>query len=209
MTTTAKRLRQALEMRGMRASELTESTGISKASISSYLSGTYLPKQRNIYRMARVLRVDPAWLSGEGGAEASGSDMPGLLPLPEMERIPLVGSIACGVPILAEQNIAEYVDLPRNIRADFALECKGDSMINARIQDGDIVYIHLQPDVENGEIAAVRIGEEATLKRVYKYPDSLSLNAENPAYPPMIYTGENLNDVHIIGKAVAFTSKLK
>ena len=212
MATTRERLKAALELRNMRASELSSLTGISRPALSAYLSGTYQPKQGNIYKMSEALRVDPAWLIGmEVPAEQKAErpeQIPGLIPVPEMTKIPLVGSIACGLPILAEENICEYVDIPRSIRADFALECKGDSMINARIHDGDIVYIHIQPDVENGEIAAVRIGEEATLKRVYKYPDSLSLNAENPAYPPLIYTGSELNEVSIIGKAVGFTSRL-
>lgn len=133
----------------------------------------------------------------------------GLLPLPEMRKIPLVGTIACGVPILAEEHIEEYVDVPAHIRADFALRCKGDSMINARIFDGDIVYIRQQEEVQNGEIAAVLIDNEATLKRLKIYEDRIVLEPESPMYKPLVYWGEEMNSVHILGKAVAFTSMIK
>lgn len=128
--------------------------------------------------------------------------------MPRMSSVPIIGEIACGVPILAEENIEEYVDLPEHIRADFALRCKGDSMTGARINDGDIVYIRQQPTVANGEIAAVRIENEATLKRVYRNGGTVILQPENPAYSPMAFTGDALNDVAILGKAVAFTSKI-
>ena len=129
--------------------------------------------------------------------------------MPEMRKVPLVGSIACGTPILAQQNLDGEVDIPAEIRADFALRCKGDSMINARIYSGDIVYIRQQEEVEHGEIAAVLIGEEATLKRVYLFEDHISLEAENPQYRPIVYWGEDMNSVHILGKAVAFTSDVR
>lgn len=132
-----------------------------------------------------------------------------LLPMPKMRRIPLLGDIACGAPILADEHIEEYIDVPKHIRADFALTCKGDSMINARIFDGDIVYIRQQDAVENGDIAAVLIDNEATLKRVKLYDDHLSLEPENPMYKPLVYWHEEMNDVRILGKAVAFTSSVR
>ena len=94
---------------------------------------------------------------------------PDILPLPPTKKLPLLGTIACGEPILAEENIEEYIDVDEEVKADFVLRCKGQSMIEARIFDGDLVYIHQQADVENGEIAAVLIDNEATLKKVYKY----------------------------------------
>ncbi len=129
---------------------------------------------------------------------------PGFMPLPKMKQVPLVGSIACGEPILAEQNIDGQVDAPEDIRCDFALNCKGDSMIGAGIHDGDVVYIRIQPEVETGEIAAVRIGEEATLKRVYLHPDYIELRPENPAFESIIRRRDEMNDVHIEGKAVGY-----
>ena len=121
------------------------------------------------------------------------------------QKIPLIGSIACGEPITAEQNIEKMVDVPENIRCDFSLTCHGDSMVDAGIHDKDVVYIRIQPEVENGEIAAVRIDGEATLKRVYYNPGTLTLMPANPAYAPMIYTGSQLEEVHIEGKAVGWT----
>ena len=137
----------------------------------------------------------------------------GILPLPTMKRVPLIGTIACGTPILAVEDATEFIDAPEGIQndIDFALECKGDSMINARIFPGDIVYIKQQPVVENGEIAAVLIGDEATLKRVYYTPgnDRITLQACNPLYSDMIYTGEQLNEIKILGKAVWFMSRVR
>lgn len=130
---------------------------------------------------------------------------PGFQPLPETYKAPIVGRIACGQPITAEENIEGYADVPVGKRVDFCLLCEGDSMIDAGIDDGDVVYIRKQPDIENGEIAAVRIENEATLKRVYKYPDRLVLQPENRSYPPMTYVGEEMNQVSIEGKAVGWT----
>ena len=132
-----------------------------------------------------------------------------IIPLPEMRKIPLLGNIACGAPILAEDHIEEYIDIPKHIPADFSLICKGDSMINARIFDGDIVYIRQQDMVDSGEIAAVLIDNEATLKRVHLYEDHISLEPENPQYRPIVRWGEEMNSVRILGKAVAFTSAVR
>lgn len=132
-----------------------------------------------------------------------------IIPMPEMRQIPLIGSIACGAPILAQEHIEDYIDIPKHIHADFALTCKGDSMINARIFDGDIVYIRQQDTVENGEIAAVLIDSDATLKRVRLFDDHIVLEPENPMYKPLVYWHEDMNTVRILGKAVAFTSTVK
>lgn len=136
------------------------------------------------------------------------SSIPGINPLPKMVKKPRLGTIACGEPILAVENIEDYDDVPDDINCDFTLICKGDSMINARINDGDIVYIRKQEQVDNGEIAAVLIDNEATLKRVYVYSNKVVLQPENPKYEPFVYVGEEMNEIRIIGKAVGFTSKL-
>jgi len=153
--------------------------------------------------------------SGESDAAARyidklHSELPdNILPMPKMKKVPLLGTIACGEPILATENIEDMVNMPENVVADFALRCKGDSMINARIFDGDIVYIRQQPTVENGEIAAVLIDDEATLKRVLIFEDHIILQPENPTYKPLAYWGEEMNAVRILGKAVAFTSNIR
>ena len=133
----------------------------------------------------------------------------GLQPMPRFREIPVVGTIACGAPILAQEHIDSYTELPASIHADFALICKGDSMAGARIFDGDIVYIRAQEQVENGEIAAVLIDGEATLKRVRCFEDRISLEPENPTYRPLILWAEDMNRARILGKAVAFTSQIR
>lgn len=134
------------------------------------------------------------------------SSIPGIMPLPKTVKKPRLGQIACGEPIMTEENFDGYDDVPNNISCDFTLICKGDSMINARIHDGDIVYIKQQPTVENGQIAAIMIDGETTLKRVYIDGDRLTIMPENPAYKPHIYIGEELNNIRIIGRATGFTS---
>lgn len=131
-----------------------------------------------------------------------------IIPLPKTKMVPLVGTIACGTPILAEENIESMVSMPEHIHADFALRCKGNSMVGARILDNDIVYIRKQETVENGEIAAVLIDNEATLKRFYRYGDTVVLRAENPSFKEIEYRNEELNDLKILGKAVYFLSKV-
>ncbi len=129
---------------------------------------------------------------------------PGFIPMPEMVKVPLIGRIACGQPITAEENVEGLVDAPKNARCDFALRCEGDSMIDAGISEGDVVFIRSQPEVNNGQIAAVRIGDEATLKRVYWNGKVLQLLPENRSYPPLVFSGQELEQIHIEGLAVAF-----
>ena len=127
----------------------------------------------------------------------------------EVQRVPLLGEIACGKPIIANQTFDAYVEVGAQIKCDFCLRAKGDSMIDARIHDGDVVFIKKQPEVENGEIAAVEIDGEATLKRFYAYENKIVLQAANPNYAPLIYVGNEIGEIHILGKAVAFQSDIK
>jgi repressor LexA len=163
--------------------------------------------QSKIVAIADALQTTPAALMGW---ESEISSLPeNIIPMPEMRKVPLIGAIACGAPILADEHIEDYVDIPRHVHADFALTCKGDSMINARIFDGDIVYIRQQDTAENGDIAAVLIDGEATLKRVRLFDDHISLEPENPMYKPLVFWHEEMNTVRILGKAVAFTSAVR
>lgn len=130
------------------------------------------------------------------------------VPMPEMNRVPMLGSVACGEPIYADEQYGEYYSVDSSIHADFCLKAQGDSMINARIYDGDVVFIHQQPDVENGQIAAVLIDDEATLKYFYRYGDMVVLRPANPAYKEMTYTKDELNSIRVLGRAVAFQSSL-
>lgn len=214
--TFAQRLREGLDLRGMKQIELATRSGISKYSISHYLKGDWEGKQDAVYELARALNVSEAWLMGyDVPAERSAPKVsvqldkkptipPGFMPLPKMRKVPLIGAIACGDPITAIQNREGDVNAPVDMRCDFALKCQGESMIGASIHDGDVVYIRIQPEVENGEIAAVRIGEEATLKRVYLHNDYIELRPENPAFESIIRRREEMNDVQIEGKAVGW-----
>lgn len=125
------------------------------------------------------------------------------------KRLPVLGSVACGEPIYMAEEKEVYVDSTTDVHADFILIAKGDSMTGARINDGDIVFVHQQPEVENGEIAVVAIDDEATLKRFYKYNDMILLKAENPEYKDMIFTPEDHKEVRVLGKAVAFQSDVR
>lgn len=205
------RLRQLRTERGLSQQSLANSLrNISKSSINMYERGEREPGLEMLEAIADFFNVDMDFLLGKSNIPnkaRAGAVLPdNIIPMPEMRKIPLIGSIACGAPILAEEHIEDYIDIPKHIHADFALTCKGDSMINARIFDGDIVYIRKQDTVENGEIAAVLIEDEATLKRVRLFDDHISLEPENPQYRPIVYWGDEMNSVRIIGKAVAFTS---
>jgi len=191
---------------GLSVDQLADRIGKNRATVYRYESNDIEKFPLDILEpLADALRTTPAYLMGWEETVLPSN----IIPMPEMKKIPLIGSIACGAPILAEEHIEDYVDLPRHIKADFSLTCKGDSMINARIFDGDIVYIRQQETVNNGEIAAVLIGTEATLKRVKLFDDHIVLEPENPMYKPLVYWNEEMNTVRILGKAVAFTSAIR
>lgn len=199
-----------IKERGITGAELTRAIGIkSTGTYSQWNKGTTKISNTNLKKIADFFNVSVSSLidDDESSIRRSGlsapetSIPPGFLPLPEMAQVPLVGRIACGTPITAEQNVEQIVSIPAAWRATFTLMCKGDSMA-PRIQDGDLVAVRSQPEVENGEIAAVRIGEEATLKHVYVYPNYIELRPENPEYESIIKIGPDMADVVIEGKAV-------
>ena len=196
---------------GLTKVRLAELVGYDRSMITKIEQGKVDLTQSKISAIAKALQTTTMKLMGD----EEGDDTPSnILPLPKTRKIPLLGTIACGEPILATENVAEYVDMDTDIHADFALRCNGDSMINARIFDGDIVYIRKQNSVENGEIAAVLIDgveseSEATLKRFFRENDKIRLSAENPMYADKQYYGEEMNQVRVIGKAVAFLSTVR
>ena len=189
---------------GLTVEELAQQLGYKdKSSISKIENGKADIPQAKVELFARALRTTTAYLMGVDGPALP----PGCEPMPPMRQVPLVGRIACGMPILAEQNIEGMISVPEGWRADFVLTCRGDSMAPL-IMDGDLVAVRSQPEVENGEIAVVRIDDEATLKRVYydREHARLQLVPENPAYSPLVYVGEELDNIRILGKAVGFMS---
>lgn len=189
---------------GYSQEELGSLLGVQRAAVQKWECGTVKNlKRETIKKLSEIFNVLPSSFIDEDYINYNN-----VISFPKMNRIPLIGTIACGTPILATENLDGEVTVPEEINADFALRCKGDSMIDARIHNGDIVYIRHQPTVDNGEIAAVLIDEEATLKRVYISDDTITLVACNSKYQPFVYTGEQLNQIRILGKAVGFTSTL-
>ena len=195
---------------GLSLTDVAREVGLSKATVCKYESGSISNVTvSKIEAIARLLKTDPAILMGWAEAPGDGAPMPPV----RLRGKPRLGSIACGVPVLAMQNLDGFDSVPEYVKCDFTLVCKGDSMIGARIRDGDVVCIRKQDTAENGEIAAVLIdGEyetEATLKRVRCLPGGVALWPENPAYAPMLFLGEEANRVHILGVATYLIGKVE
>ena len=205
MSELSTRVRLRREELGLSQEQLAQRMGYrSKSSITKLEKGVNDIPQAKLEELAAALETTPAYLLGLDVP----CPPPGFEPLPAMAMVPLVGSIACGTPITAEQNIEQYIGVPAAWHADFALTCHGDSMAPT-ICDGDIVCIRRQPEVESGQIAAVRIGDEATLKHFYRSGDVVQLIAENPAVcPPMVYAGTQLEEMAVEGLAVGICRSL-
>ena len=198
---------------GLTQEELGLKLGLQKSAIAKYENGRVENIKRSVIaKMAEVLECSPAYLMGwsdeiNPAPALDLSKFDNIYPV-KLKKFPLLGEIACGKPIFANEDRESYILAGSDIHADFCLRAKGDSMINARILDGDIVFIRKQDMVDNGEIAAVAIGDYVTLKRVFYHPeqDLLILKAENSKYQDMIYSQNQLDQVYILGKAIAFQS---
>lgn len=208
------RLKQLRKRKNLTQQQLANCFNISASTIGMYEQNRREPDFETLEAIADFFNVDMDYLTGRSEIEnkytiEKGNLIPdGFEPPPEMILKPLVGNIACGTPILAEQNIENYIEVPKNIRCDFLLTCKGDSMVDVGIQSGDIVYIIKQPDIDyNGQIAAIRIDGEATLKRVFKYENKIVLQPANSKYDPLFFEKEEINNLTIEGIATGFTHK--
>lgn len=196
--------------------EVADYIGISQNNYSYWENGKVKIDNESLNKLAEYFGVSVDYLLGRADGSAPPQNdfdifqYDNIHPV-HLQKIRMLGEIACGVPIYADEDRESYVLSGTEVKADFCLKAKGDSMIGARIMDGDIVFCRAQEMVENGEIGVVIIGDEATLKRVYFYPEQkkLMLQAENPDYPPFMYVGEELNDIRILGKAIAFQSDIK
>ena len=181
--------------------ELGKIAGVTDKAVSTWEADIKTPRMGAVEKMAAYFGVPKSAILDDV-YQAPVPVPPGLEPLPEMATVPLIGDIACGTPITAEQNVVDRIGVPATWRADYALTCHGDSMV-PKIQDGDIVCVRCQPMVENGEIAVVLIDGEATLKRFYRQGDTVTLMPENQAAcAPMVYQGPEINELCIEGKAV-------
>ena len=189
-----KRIAEKMKEQGISQNRLSKLAQISQSGLSSIISGQVSPKENTLQAIAKALGCSVSELIGEIA--------PGIVRMIP-HAIPVIGDIACGEPILAEQNIEGYADLPEGVHADFALRCKGDSMTPTFL-NGDLVLIRRQPEVENGQIAAVSIGGEATLKHVYMRESGLMLVADNPTYEPILAVPESDKQIIIHGLAVGY-----
>ena len=210
------RIKSLRESKGYNMRQMASALNLPYTTYVNYEKGAREPNSEQLILISKYFGVSIDYLMGrtdvpftEETSENIFEKYPNIQPLPEMRKVPLLGAIACGEPIYREED--EWISLPNDIKADFCLRCQGDSMIDARINDGDIVFIKACPEVENGQIAAVSIDNEVTLKRVFYYPEKnkLVLYPENKAYEPFVYMNEELNDIRILGRAVVFLSRAK
>lgn len=200
-----KRLKSVMDRYNVSPAELSRRTGIRSSSISDYLTGKYSPKQDKIDLIAEALSVDPAWLMGYDGS--------GILPpgthRPQFKKVPMLGYAAAGQPLEDLNQDTPYYDVDNKYNVDFCITVRGDSMINAGINDGDIIFIKSMPEVPNGKIACVEIdNEKVCLKRFYKSADGIMLVSENPKYAPIQLTRFNCQSVKILGLAVLRQSEI-
>ena len=200
--------------RGEKPTPVIKKLGIAVGLVTKWKNGT-MPGSVTLSKIANYFGVSVDYLLGKTDAKEKSPDVfigayekYGIKPV-NTKKIRMIGNVACGEPIYADEDYETWVDASSDIKADFCLTAQGDSMINARIFDGDIVFIKAQNDVDNGEIAAIIIGEEVTLKRVYKYENRIELRPENPMHRVLNYEGEQLNQIRILGKAVAFQSYVR
>ena len=195
-------LRRLMAEQGVDRNKICKDLGVAYTTFNDWYHGVKYPRIDKIELMANYFGVAKSALIEEQG------ELPrNIEHIRWGSPVPLVGDIACGTPILAEQNITDYVDTPEHVKADFALRCRGESMIGAGVHDGDIVFVRQQPQVNNGQIAAVIVDgaeSEATLKRVYVDNGVVTLQAANPDFAPKSFFGDDATRVHILGRAVAF-----
>lgn len=200
------KLKQLRKAKKVTQEELAQAIGVERSTVGKYETGV-CPSPDILVSIADFFETTVDDLLGRDVPPDTLPPFDNIFRI-EKKKFPLLGDIACGTPIYADEDHESYIMADADIVADFCLRAKGDSMTGARIRDGDIVFVRESPIVNNGEIAAVIIGDEATLKRVYYSPEKskLILSPENPKYAPLVYIGEELNNVRILGKAVAFQS---
>lgn len=200
----AKNILKYMERDGKSRHEVCHDLGISYTTFTDWVKGKTYPRIDKIELLANYFRINKADLVEDHPIPS----FPNITPIAR-KTFPLFDGIAAGESRLMPDGVTLYVDATVDVQADYVLKVHGDSMIGARINDGDYVFIRQQPEVENGEIAAVAIGDEATLKRFYKYGDVVVLRGENPEFKELTFSGEQLAQVRILGKAVAFQSDVR
>lgn len=199
----AQNIRYYLKKYGKTQKEICKDLGFKETTFSDWVNAKTYPRIDKIEKIANYFHVQKADL-----VEEKRKPLKNIVPI-ERCMVPIIGQIAAGKPILADEHIEAFLPCDTGVHADFGLVVSGDSMIGADIHDGDVVFIRSQPIVDDGQIAAVRIDDDATLKRFYKNPDGCTLVSMNPQYPPMIFNSDNCDSIQIIGLAVAKYSVIK
>lgn len=197
------RLKTLRIQRKMTQSELAKKIYISQPAYSKYEVGTASPNPETLSKIADALDVSVDYLLGSDSQPAR----PGYI------RIPVLGRVAAGIPIDAIEEVIDWEDISAEAAGDgeyFGLQIKGHSM-EPKISDGDVVIVRHQPDVDSGDIAVVLVnGDDATVKRIKKSPQGVTLIPSNPAYEPMYYSNEEIESlpVQILGRVVELRAKL-
>ena len=208
----ANRIKDLRKSLNLTQTDLANKLNVKQNTISNWESERTEIDKTSILFMCEYFNVTSDYLLGrdEQPTQSIFDTYPNIRPVAR-RRVPMLGEIACGKPIYTNEDRESYVEVGTDLNVDFCLTARGDSMIGARIRSGDIVFCRAQDMVNNGEIAAVIIGDEATLKRVYYYPEQkkLVLQAENPKYEPFVYVNDELDQIRILGKAVAFQSDIE
>jgi repressor LexA len=171
-----------------------------KGTISKYEKGIHVPGFTFVDNCSDYFGVTSDYLMGRSDNKYYADNLIG-------NKIPIIGTIAAGGPITAVENIIGYEYC--NDNCSYCLKVKGDSMTGARILDGDIVFIYSQPDVEHGEIAAIMIDDEVTLKRVLKINGTVILHPENPSYKDLVFSRKDYKQLRILGKVKYFKAEVK
>lgn len=206
MDTISNRIQYAMDKLDLKQTDLVSRTGISKGALSSYISGRYVPKQNNIYLIAKALNVSKAWLMG--------ADVPMSRNVKSKNGITInvLGRVAAGIPINAITEIIDTEEISEEMAKTgeyFGLKIRGDSM-EPRICDGDVVIVRQQDNAESGDIVIAMVnGDDATCKRLVKYASSIALVSLNSKYEPMMFTNEEImsKPVRVIGKVVELRGK--
>lgn len=208
----ANRLIELRKRNRLTQSDLAKVLNVTQAAVGNWELGKRDPDYDTLSRIADYFHVSVDYLLGRSDDPAPESDppVPGLYPI-KKKKFPVLGKVACGEPIYAEEDRETWIKASADIDADFCLIAQGDSMIGAHIEDGDIIFIKQMPVVPNGKIAVVLIGDEVTLKYIdYRQETStLILTPANPAFRTQVYSGEELNSIRILGQAVLLHKSLE
>lgn len=198
----SERLKAARKKSGLTQTEIAKKLFISQAAYSKYETGQSSPNPETLAKIAEILNVTVSSLIGKSKDGAA----------PGRVRIPVLGRVAAGIPIEAIEEIIDWEDLDAaeyGTGEYFGLKIRGDSM-EPKISDGDVVIVHRQEDVDNGDIAVVLVnGDEGTCKRIKKSPQGVTLISSNPAYEPMYFSNDEIISlpVKVVGRVVELRAK--